>query len=247
MVSGQRRLIGLVTAGAVGACCLGAVGCGSSGGGSISAAPDPLANLTAARVVAQAVADLNAAPSFTVGGAGIVSGQYVVTNVAMVRGKGCTGMIMQGSRGSQGSLAYITIGQTVYFKPDSVMWQALAGSDAAKIISTVKGRYVKEQLTDGNLHGIGNCGNIGPRAGAGAVSKGQVIMLNEVRVLPIKNSAGDVLYVTDTSKPEVVQDDTAPVEGTTDPAGEYVITAGARVTLTAPPASQVVSGASLDM
>ena len=126
------------------------------------------------------------------------------------------------------------------------MWLAMAGPDALKDTQLADGKYVKDPLSDVNLHGLGSCAIL-QQAGAGAVTKGQVTTLNGVRVLPLKDSRGDVMYVTDTSKPEVVQDDTAPVAGTTDPAGETTFTIGAPVTLTPPPASQVVSGASLHM
>jgi hypothetical protein len=243
MVSGWRRLVGIATAGAMGVCCLTVVGCGSSGS---SAAPDPLASQTGTEVVAEAFADIKAAPSLTVTGAGIESGQYVTMYIGIVPGKGCTGTVIQGQLGAQGTITYVTIGKTVYFKPDSTMWQAMAGTDAATITRLADGRYVKDPLSDASLGGLGSC-VINEIGGGGAVTKGQVTMLNGIRVLPLQDSRGDVTYVTDTSKPEIVQDDTAPVAGTTDPAGETTWTVGAPVTLTPPPASQVVSGASLHM
>ena|ERR1700722_7227162 len=245
MVSGQRRLLAVATAGALGACCLAVVGCGSGGSGG-GAAPDPLAAQAGATVLAEAVADLKAAPSLSVNGAGIDSGRYVTTYTGIVPGKGCTGTVMEGQLGAEGILTYITIGKTVYFKPDSNMWQAMTGTEAAKIVQLVGGRYVKDLVSDVKLHGVGNC-VISDPTGAGAVTKGQVTTLNGIRVLPLADSRGNVMYVTDTSKPEVVQDDIAPVAGTTDPSVETTWTVGAPVTLTPPPASQVVSGASIDM
>jgi hypothetical protein len=245
MVSGRRRLVAVATAGALGASCLAIVGCGSGGSGS-GAAADPLAGQTGTRVLAEAVADLNAAPSLTVNGAEIESGEYLTVHLGIVPGKGCTRTIMFGELGVQGTITYITIGKTVYFKPNSTMWQALEGSDAAKITQLVDGRYVKDPSSDVNLRGV-SCDITGPAAKAGDATKGQVTMLNGIRVLPLKDSLGDVAYVTDTSKPEFVQKDTVPVAGTTDPAGESTFTIGAPVTLTPPPASQVVSGAIIGM
>jgi hypothetical protein len=248
MVSGQRRLVAMAAAGAMGACCLAVTGCGSGSG----AAPDPLASKTATQVLAEAVADLKAAPSLTMNGTdtGTVPGEYVTISTGIVPGKGCTGTVIEGALavpgglGAWGSLTYTTIGKTVYFKPDSTMWQAMAGSDAAKVIQFVEGRYVKLPLSDTSLHGVGNCA-ITVAGGGGTLTKGQLTTLNGIQVLPLKDSSGDVLYVTDTSKPEVVQDDNAPLAGTTDPSGEYTFTIGAPVKLTPPPASQVVSGASI--
>jgi hypothetical protein len=243
MVSGRQRLMSLAAAAALGACCLAAAGCG----GNSSAAPDPLANQTGTKVLAEAVADLEAAPGLTMNGAGIDAGEYVTSYIGIVPGKGCNGSVIQGEQGADGILTYTTIGQTVYFKPDSTMWQAMAGADATKITASVGGRYVKDPLSDGNLHGIGSCAIAGPVTADGAVTKGQVTVLNGIQVVPIKDSLGDVMYVTDTSRPEVVQDDTAPLAGTTDPAGEYTFTIGALVKLTPPPAKQVISGASIHL
>jgi hypothetical protein len=185
MVSGRQRVVSLAATGALSACCLAAVGCGGSGS---SAAPDPLENQTGTKVLAEAIADLKAAPSVTMNGAGIDSGLYVTSYIGIVPGKGCTGTVMQGAQGAGGILTYTTIGQTVYFKPDSTMWQVMAGSDASKVTASVDGRYVKDPLSDGNLHGIGDCAIAGPAAGGGAVTKGQVTVLNGIQVVPIEDS-----------------------------------------------------------
>jgi hypothetical protein len=100
----------MATAAALGACCLAAVGCGSS------AAPDPLAGKTGRQVLAKAVEGLMTAPSFTETSAGVESGQYGSASKGMVPGKGCTGTLLQGAFGAQGTLTWITIGETVYFK-----------------------------------------------------------------------------------------------------------------------------------
>jgi hypothetical protein len=244
MVSGRRRLVSLAATGALGACCLAAVGCGGG-----SAAPDPLASQAGATVMAEAIANLEAAPGVTLNSAGVDSGQYVNVYVSVDPGKGCTGSTTVEILGPWSSewatVTYTTIGQTVYFKPSSLMWEGLAGSNAATIAQKVNGRYVEDQLSDRNLQGLGNCLVDGLRVPAGGVTKGQPIMLNGVRALPLTDARGNVIYVTDTSKPEVIQEDIAPVPGTTDPAGETTFTYGGSLKLTPPPAGQVVSGASI--
>ncbi len=241
MVSGRRRLVSMATVGALGAC-LAAVGCGSNS----NAAPDPLANLTTAKVLAEAVADLKAAPSITGDFAGVESGVYSNDHIGIVPGKGCTGTVMEGWFGAQGAVTYITIGKTVYVKPDSAMWQAIAGSDAAKDTQLVGGRYIEVPLSDVKLQGNFGCGIPDPPRAA-IVTKGQVTTLNGIKVIPFTDPSGGVLYVTDTSKPVLVQDEAAPAKGTTDPAGETIWRAGAPVKLTPPPASQVVNGATLGL
>ncbi len=245
MVSGRRRLVSVATISALGACCLAAVGCSST---SSSGAPDPLANLTGAQVLSLANADTQAAPSVTAYATGIItSGLYVTGYLQVVPGKGCTGTLMQGPLGSVGTLTYITIGGTVYFKPDSNMWQVLAGSNASTIAQRVDGRYVKDSLADSKLRELASCRNTMISGGGAAITKGQVTTHNGVRVVPIKDSAGNVLCVTDTSKPEIVEMDAAPLPGTTDPAFETTFTVGGPVKLTPPPASQVISGASIGL
>jgi hypothetical protein len=238
MVSGRRRLAGMATAAALGACCFAAAGCGSS------AAPDPLAGKTGTQVLTQAVDGLLTASSYTETSAGVESGQYGSGSKAMVPGKGCTGTVMQGAFGAQGTLTWITIGKTVYFKPDDNEWQAIAGTDAAKIIQVVDGRYVKDPLSDARLGPAFSCVIYTP--GKAVVTKGEVTMLNGIRVLPLKSPGGGVIYVTDTSKPEFAEVDDPPVTGSKDPASKTVYTIGAPVVLTPPPASQVVSGASIN-
>jgi hypothetical protein len=241
MVSGRRRLVSMAATGALGACCLSAVGCGGD-----SATPDPLANQPAATVMAEAVANLKAASSVTVNSAGIASGVYISGHMQVDRGKGCMGTTMvENVLSAWSSVTYVTVGKTIYFKPDDLMWEGLAGSGAATIAQKVSGRYVQDPVSDRNLGGIGNCVVGGWYTSAASFTKGQVTMLNGVRALSLKDSSGDEVYVTDTSTPEVVQFDLAPVPGTTDPANEATYTIGAPVKLTPPSASQVVNGASI--
>src|SRR5215469_4512617 len=110
MVNSRRRL-GVATIGAVGACCLAAVGCGSSGG---SGAPDPLASQTGTQVLAKASANLKAAPGVTLAGTTVTTGQYATDDTAIVPGKGCVATSMLGIAGAQGSTTYITVGGNVY-------------------------------------------------------------------------------------------------------------------------------------
>jgi hypothetical protein len=228
----------MATAAALGACCLAAVGCGSS------AALDPLAGKTGRQVLAKAVEGLMTAPSFTETSAGVESGRYGSASKGMVPGKGCTGTLLQGAFGAQGTLIWITIGETVYFKPDDNAWQSIAGTDAAKIIQVVDGRYVKDPVSDARLGPAFSCVIYTP--GKALVTRGEVTMLNGIRVLPLKTPGGGVIYVTDTSKPEFVEVDDPPVTGTKAPANKTIYTIGAPVTLTPPPASQVIDGSEVN-
>ncbi len=80
-----------------------------------------------------------------------------------------------------------------------------------------------------------------------SVTKGAFTTLGGVRVLPLKGSSGrNVVYVTDTSKPEIVE--VFAPKGAPDGSGKLTtFSIGAPVTLTAPPASQVLDGSAIGM
>ena len=63
-------------------------------------------------------------------------------------------------------------------------------------------------------------------------------------MLPLKDSES-VAYVTDTSKPELVQ--LSAPKGAKNGSGLVTVTMNVPVTLTAPPASQVIDGTKLGM
>jgi hypothetical protein len=127
---------------------------------------------------------------------------------------------------------------------DDNAWQSIAGTDAAKIIQVVDGRYVKDPVSDARLGPAFSCVIYTP--GKALVTRGEVTMLNGIRVLPLKTPGGGVIYVTDTSKPEFVEVDDPLVTGTKAPANKTIYTIGAPVTLTPPPASQVIDGSEVN-
>jgi hypothetical protein len=59
------------------------------------------------------------------------------------------------------------------------------------------------------------------------------------------NPKEGVLYVTDTSKPEIAE--VVETKNTGDGIGKITFSVGAPVTLTAPPASQVLNGSAVGM
>jgi len=72
------------------------------------------------------------------------------------------------------------------------------------------------------------------------VSRGRVSTLDGVRVLQLKNSDGSDVYVTDSSKPEIFE---ITATKRSNGAGTLKVNVGARVTLAAPPASDIINGA----
>lgn len=234
------------TAGGV---CLAATACGGSSAVSHTAAPsasstvDPLAGLSASKVIAKATADAAAAPSVRLTGAINQQGQHITMDVGIKRGQGCTGSF---GMGSQGSLKLIMIGKTIYMNPDKQFWTVNAGSNAKALIALVNGRYIKVSASDKNMAGLADLcdlNNLLNQNTTEAYTKGTVTTLDGKRVLVIKSSDGSTGYVTDTSKPEYVEV-TAP-KGAKSGSGKVIVSVGAPVTLAAPPASEVIDGTAL--
>jgi hypothetical protein len=237
---------------AVTASCLAAVACGSSGSSgaaaSPSSTPNPLASLTAAQVQQKALADAEAAASLTMSGTVSESGQTYTVDLGIKRSEGCEGTI---GVGTEGSIKIIEIGQTVYINPDKQFWTSNAGSEASAVIALVNGRYIQTTTSDKNVAGISDMCSVSqllnPNSGTtttGTVTKGPITTLNGTRVLELKVSDGSTEYVTDTSKPEFVEA-VAP-KGTKGGSGKVIVGVDAPVTLTAPPASQVLNGSQID-
>lgn len=245
---------------ATGACCLAAAACGggssasTAGAPSVSSTADPLASLTSAEIQSKALADAEVAPTLTIDGTVAQSGQAYTVDLAFERGRGCAGTV---GVGSEGTIKIIEIGKTVYLNPDKRFWTANSGSEASAVIALVDGRYIQTSTTSKNAAGLADLcdvsqllnGGDGSKSSTGTssppttVTKGPVTTISGTRVLELKDSDGSTAYVTDTSKPEIVQV-TAP-KGSADGSGTVKVTVGAPVTLAAPPASQVIAGSKL--
>ncbi len=233
-----------------GVSCLAATACGATassptGAPSASSTVDPLAGLSATKVVAEAKANAEAAPSLTMAGTITQQGQSDAINLGIKRGQGCAGSI---GLSGQGTVKLILIGKTIYMNPDKQFWTTNAGSNAKAVIALVNGRYLKVSASDKNMAGITVLCDVSKLLNqdtttAKTYTKGTVTTLDGRRVLPIKVSDGSTDYVTDTSKPEYVEA-TAP-KGAKNGSGKVIISVGAPVTLTAPPASDVIDGTAL--
>lgn len=233
-----------------GGSCLAVAACGGISAASLTVGPsasstaDPLAELSASKVVAEANADAVAAPSLRINGVVSQQGQSATINIGIKRGQGCTGSVVLGDKGT---VKITLIGKTVYMNPDKQFWTANAGANASAVIALVNGRYFKVPASDKNVAGIADFCDLSKMLDPGnqTFTKGTVTTLDGRRVLAIKVSDGSTNYVTDTSKPEFVEA-TAP-EGTKDGSGKLIIAVGAPVTLAAPPASQVIDGTKLGL
>jgi hypothetical protein len=254
MVSGRLNRVRPAGVAVAAASCLAVAACSAGGASSAahasqagaapsaSSTPDPLASLTANQIAAKAFTNLKAAPSVTMDGTLAQSGTDYVIKLGLRPGHGCAGTI---ATSGQGSFKIIVIGKTVYLDPDDKFWTANGGSGASTVIALVAGRYIKTTTANKDMASLSSLCDLSQTLGSLTGSKDQLtrgkpVTLGGVRVLPLKDTDGSVAYVTDTSKPELVQI-TAP-KGSSDGSGTITFSVGAPVTLTAPPASQVIDG-----
>jgi hypothetical protein len=251
MLSVRSGLVRIAAVGVAGVGCLTATACGGVTATSLSAAPsasstvDPLAGVSASKVVAEAQADAEAAPSLTLDGTVTQQGQNDTIDVGIKRGQGCTGTV---GLAGQGTVKLTVIGKTIYMNPDKQFWTANAGSSANAVIALVSGRYIKVPSSDKNVASVADLCDVSKLIDPGSThtyTKGAVTTLDGRRVLAINGSNGGTGYVTDTSKPEYVEV-TAP-KGDKNGSGKVVISVDAPVTLAAPPASEVIDGTTLGM
>lgn len=221
---------------AVSGICLATAGCGST------SSADPLAGMSAKQVLDKAVSDLKSAPSADLSGTLNGPGGNVGLRLGFKHGKGCEGTV---SEGSKGSFALVVIGDTAWLKPDDTFWKAYAGSNAPQAIALLGGRYLKGSTSNSNVSSFTYVCDLNSLASSfGAASgfvKEAVTTFDGQRAVPLKEEAkGDMMYVTDTSAPRILE-----VNGTQPGYSGKVTFAYSPVTLTAPPASDTVDGTSL--
>ena len=247
MFLGRTGFVRMAAAAVAAAACVGslATAAHASTTSGASRAQDPLAGLSANKVAAEALANLKAASSLTLAGTIYDSGTKDTLDLGLKPGHGCTGTI---GAGSKGSFKLVVIGKTVYFNPDKQFWVSAGGANAAAVIALVHGRYIKTSTSDKDMATVAALCNVSSAIGSlketGSFTKGALTTVGGIRVLPLKDSNG-AIDVTDTSKPEIVA--IIGPKGTATGDGALAFSVGARVTLAAPPASQVIDGASLGL
>ncbi len=220
---------------------------GASTAPGASSIPDPLANLTARKVATEAVANFKAASSMTLAATLSESGKTIVFKLGLKSGHGCGGTFWEGG---VGGAKLIIIGETLYVDLDDQFWKSESGSHASAVIAFVDGRYIKTPVNVTGLSSLARACDLpermASRLGTGTFIKGKLTTLAGARVLPIEAPNGGMLYVTDTSKPEIAEMVT--IKNTGDGVtGKITFSVGAPVTLTAPPASQVLNGSAIGM
>jgi hypothetical protein len=196
-------------------------------------AGNPLVRLTADQIAKKATTDLKEA-SFHYHGSGKASGQTVSISMSVTH-KGCTGWI---GDGSIGGFAILAIGKTVWIQPNDKFWE-YAGIPASEL-SVVHGKWLKVTGTgSGSLSAA-----FAPFCNANklvstlapqltGLVQGKATKISGHRALQLRNSSGrESIYVSISSKPEILR--------ISDNGTINFSAYGARVTLTAPPAGDVI-------
>ena len=198
-------------------------------------AGNPLVRLTADQIAKKAATDLKAAASFHYHGSGKASGQTVSISMSVTH-KGCTGWI---GDGRNGGFAILAIGKTVWIQPNDKFWE-YAGVPASQL-PAVHGKWLETTGTGSNSLSAA----FAPFCNANklvsmlapqltGLVKGKTIKISGHPALQLRNRSGqESIYVSISSKPEILR--------ISDNGTINFSAYGARVTLTPPPATDVIT------
>jgi len=213
-----------------------------AGSQSASTSADPLASLTATQVFDKALANTSAASSVHLVGSGKDSGSTITFTLDISKGTGCSGAIAEGSKGS---FKLIVLGKTVWVKPDSAFWKSAAGSGAsASVLSLLEGKYLKGTTGSSGLSSLSQICALSDlisqqplkaatltRTGTSTFGGSPVLVLTD-------STTNGIADVTDQAQPLVARIIGKGSDGGAITFSNY----NAPVTITAPPASEVIDG-----
>jgi hypothetical protein len=222
---------------------LSATACGSS-----SSSTSALTGLSPDQIVQKSVADFKAASSVRIAGRVVSSGETIAINLTDVAAKGCQGTIglaapaTSSSKAVTGTAAIVEVDSTVYMKLSDSFFTS-AGLPASEF-SQVSGKYIKlasgsnlasfAQLCDpSTLSTAFAKDDTGFTKAGTATVTGQPTLAFKQPKIP----SNGTVYVSDAAAPQILR-----IAG---PAGQGSIdfsNYNADVTITAPPASEVVDG-----
>ena len=198
-------------------------------------AGNPLAPLTADQIAKKAATDLKAAASFHYHGSSKDSGQTYSISLSVTH-KGCTGWF---GDGRNGGFAILGIGKKLWIQPNDKFWEYVGVPASA--LPTVHGKWLEATGTGSNSVSAAFVPFCSASKLVSALApqltglvKGKTIEISGHLALQLRNGSGqESIYVSISSKPEIlrISDD-----GTIT-FSEY----GARVRLTPPPSSDVIT------
>jgi hypothetical protein len=203
-------------------------------------AGNPLARLTADQIAKKAAADLEGAASFHYHGSARDSGQTIAISLSVTH-QGCTGSI---SDGRNGAVVILAIGKTLWLQPNDKFWE-YAGISASEL-PAVQGKWIETTVSSKSSVSAGfvplcNSKKLVSQFALPSTGlvKGKTTKISGHPALQLRNSSGqESIYVSISSKPEILR---ISVGGTLN-FSAY----GTSVTLTPPPAGDVITLPSTD-
>ena len=247
--AGRRstRLLAAVLLSAVLGTGAAACGSGTTAGrpADAAASADPLARLSAGQIFNRAVGDLRTTSAVRVTGNVTSTGQHIRLDLTLLNGARCKGSIsLQG----KGSFRLIMIGKTVWIKPDRKFWTTFGGTNSAAL-HILAGKYLRLSAR-GNGNSLGSlaalckpgklAGSFGGISSAATATRPHVTVAGQpaLRLSARDGKGSDSLEVSDSATPEILR-----IAGTGSTVADIkFIGYGHTVPLTAPPASQTLSG-----
>jgi hypothetical protein len=230
---------------------LAAAACGSSGSGSSgTSGASALAGLSPDQIVQKAVNDLKVATSVQINGNVVSSGSNIAVDVTDVAAQGCKGTIGLGASGSatpagtatSGTADIVEVDSTVYMKLDESFFKNLSLPSA--LFGQVTGKYIKvtaksDLASFAQLCDAQTLASSFDKEATGFVKDGTAT-INGQPAEAFKqptNSGSGIVYISESSTPQIVRLLGPANEGKID-FSNY----NAPVTITAPPASEVIDG-----
>jgi hypothetical protein len=219
---------------------------GATPSASATTIADPLAGLSAIEVAQKVAADTRATTSVHLSGMVMASGKTITVSLTIAHsGAECSGTI---SVPGKGGVQIVLLGTTFWEKPDDAFWRS-AGVPAA-VMPRVSGKWVKtsasaagESLLAAMCSTSKLLGTNLPTSDPNLYKHPITTPDGKVRSLEIVDGAGGAsFYVTDTAHPLITRMDSPhnAQEGSIS-FTDY----GAAVTITAPPASEVITPSQL--
>jgi hypothetical protein len=207
---------------------------------------DPLARLSALQIAREALADTKAATSVHLAGTVADSGQMITMSVTTAHsGMQCSGTY---SMPGKGTYHLVLLGTTVWEKPDDTTWRAVGVSAAA--LPRVSGRWILTSTSGPGMSSFAAICSISKLFGAKLPASDPNLYKDPIKALDgkvlslelVDGPGGWSVYVTDTAHPLITRFD-SPQYGS---AWSINMTGyGAAVTITAPPASEVITPSQL--
>jgi hypothetical protein len=219
-------------------CAAVAVGVGGYGTASASTAGDPLSGLSADQIASKAIANLETTSTVRLTGNVSYSGQTYDLNLALVSAKGCTGTIAQAGTGT---FKYVVIGNEIWIQPDRQYWDKVHGIGAATL-KALSGKYLNVKATSqfGSLRVLCSPSQLAGTfdQGTANLEKGKTVTISGQPALQISQKGTPAsIFVSETTQPKLLR-----ISGGSNGTLDFSDYNGS-VTLTAPPASETLSGA----